>query len=145
MKPKEGWERLSRLLSPRVPKSEQNVSSKCIYSQFLFFVKCEFSTLMGSPTENEISRFISTYFNKSHFLTFFGRSNFPTRAAVVAPPKQSYQAVESLTTSYRSYLKPQSTRLTSRMRTSLFLIAAGLAQASAQVLFSWITMFLWIW
>lgn len=36
MKPKEGWERLSRLLSPRVPKSEQNVNSKCIFSQFLF-------------------------------------------------------------------------------------------------------------
>ena len=54
---------------------------------------------------------------------------------MVAPPKQSYQAVESLTTSYRTYLKPQSTILTSSMRTSLFFIAAGLAQASAQVLF----------
>merc|ERR1712062_35725 len=46
---------------------------------------------------------------------------------------EAYQAVESLTTSCRSYLKPQSTILTSSMRTSLFLIAAGLAQASAQV------------
>merc|ERR1712062_103805 len=46
---------------------------------------------------------------------------------------EAYQAVESLTTSCRSYLKPQSTLLTSSMRISLFFIAAGLAQASAQV------------
>ena len=36
MKPKEGWERLSRLLSPRVPKSEQIVNSKCIFFTISF-------------------------------------------------------------------------------------------------------------
>ena len=144
MKPKEGWERLSRLLSTRVPKSEQNVNSKCIFSQFLFLWNVNLALLWAPQLKMKFQdsfRLIST----RAIFNFFGRSKFPTRAAVVAPSKQSYQAVESLTTSCRSYLKPQSTILTSSMRISLFFIAAGLAQASAQVLFSWIIMYLWIW